>query len=511
MNVVIVDDEAIVRHGIRHAVDWTALGADQVEEASNGREVLEHWHEWKPELLVTDIKMPVMDGISLIREVKKRDPGCICIVLSCADEFELVKEALLLGASDYLLKMTVRPEELMTCIRNAANRRTIEWSRSTRSRHDTLSESAMLYGLRPGLERFALAVMQVNPCIASRHRAILEISLLLEEEKSVELDLFQAEEGELALLFDCMPGESVHDCLSRVKSRLQRIGEHVVKRTGHEIRFGVSDFCESPSRLRTAYAEAKTAANDQFFSAADGIRCYSDCRKEPSAEADDQIRAMFNHSFRTSLIQALLTGTEEEAAQTVHRCFELLNRSHCSLAAAYDCVDKAASILRVAVMELSALAGGAVYEALESFDGQAFQLQWSCQRTAERMKDYCRYIFRTRSNLQGRSGSKIVHEVQCYLMSHYREKVSLESTAARFFLNKNYLSQLFKAETGTNFIRYLNAIRIEKAKELIVNTAETIHDIAEQTGFGDFRYFSRVFRNHTGLSPTEFKTTRCCK
>ncbi|MCQ6557402.1 response regulator [Paenibacillus mendelii] len=520
MNVIIVDDEAIVRHGIRHSVDWNEMGVVRVEEASNGREVLENWDEWAPDLIVTDIKMPVMDGIALIREAKRMDPGCICIVLSCADEFELVKEALLLGAADYLLKMTVRPEELMACIRNMTAKRSAERIRSGRGLGGE-GDMAQMCGLRSSLERFAAAVLQVNPSGSSaslgseyRHHSALKLIRLLEEVEARGSDfvLVRVEDGDPALLFDHWPHESVRDCFSRIKTRLQHIGGIISRRTGLEFRFGVSDIHTSPDRIHPAYREAKAAAEHQFFHPVSGIHYYHDFKKEYTQECDAEIRAIFDNPFRMRLTQALLTGSEEEAVQTISHYFDHLMSVSCSLDTAYDCVDKAAAILRVAAMEMSTLCGGMVYAPLASFDGQAVHLRWNCHQTSLRLIAYCRYLFMTRRGQQeDRGGSRIVHEIQRYLRNHYREKVTLENTAARFFLNKNYLSQLFKAETGTNFIRYLNAIRIEKAKELVLHTQETIHEISHKTGFGDFRYFSRVFRNHTGLSPTDYKAKMTSK
>jgi two-component system response regulator YesN len=99
----------------------------------------------------------------------------------------------------------------------------------------------------------------------------------------------------------------------------------------------------------------------------------------------------------------------------------------------------------------------------------------------------------------------VVREIEQFLKNHYCDKITLEETAKHFHLNKNYLSELFKDETGQTFTRYVNTLRIQKAKQLILHTTDTVSDISEKIGFGDFRYFSKVFRAYTGLSPTEFK------
>ncbi|HBR29267.1 MAG TPA: DNA-binding response regulator, partial [Firmicutes bacterium] len=113
LKVMIVDDEAIVRIGLKSMIDWESHGFQLVGEANDGQRALDLFQKNKPDLVITDLKMPVMDGLQLMRHLNELDARCRVIVLSSYDEFSLVKEAMKLGAADYLLKLEMEPDQLV--------------------------------------------------------------------------------------------------------------------------------------------------------------------------------------------------------------------------------------------------------------------------------------------------------------------------------------------------------------------------------------------------------------
>lgn len=540
MKVLIVDDEAIVRHGIRHSIDWTKLGAC-VEEAGNGREVLDRWEEWDPDLLITDIRMPLVDGIELIREARRRKPACRCIVLSCADEFDYVREALLLGASDYLLKMTVKPDELMACVYRVmgaaaapdagGDRR--DGEDRARGRLDgffrdvlaykytddgQIREIARILRLRAKLERFAAAVLEADlPASCGggladgRLGAAGALADALAESASGEtgFDVFRLEDDRYALLFEAAPGEDEAAFARRLGERLEALAGELAARAGVEVRVGISGTAVRPGRLAAAYREAAKAAERHLFRS--GPRVLFPGGEVSGRPEDAAVSARFEALLRQRLAPALALGHAEQAAEAVDAAFALLREDRCTAQAAHDCLEKAAATLRVAAMDFNRHAGeggGEGYASLETFDGRPFSLHWSIPQAAERLKDYVRYLASRLNRQRDRGARKLIRDIQCYLAAHYHEQITLAETARRFHLNKNYLSQLFKHETGVTFTVYLNTLRIEKAKERMMQTGETVTEISAKTGFNDFRYFSRVFRRMTGCTPTEYKAGR---
>ncbi|PYI57344.1 response regulator transcription factor [Paenibacillus flagellatus] len=532
--IVIVDDEAIVRYGIKHSVDWGALNATRVEEAFHGQEVLDRWDEWRPDLIVTDIKMPVMDGIELIKRAKERNPDCRFIVLSCIDEFEYVKEAFMLGASDYVLKMTVRPEDMTACIgrviqemigsRSADKRMQPHVPSGERYKiegffRDILShmymaweivETAKSISVRTSFDRYGVAVMELNmrealPRYGSDGKLLVGYSVvnmlgeIAAEER--DFDFFKLEPDEFVLVFDRGAEEPARRFEERVSAKLMRIaaGAETFLKLG--VRFGVSEPEQSADRLIAAYKAAKrAAARCVFRPEAERIVFAGEPGPQRPPEEDEALSHRFAATLRKRLAASLPYAKEEETAAAVDEAFAMLSEDRCTPQAARACLAKAVSAVNLIVLE-SGEAGR-----FPPFDEESFDAGWNRDRTRRRLSAYCGdYIAFLRSKHE-KSGRKLVRDIVAYLNEQYADKITLEQTAKHFYVNKTYLSELFKAETGRNFTRYLNEIRVERAKMLMLQTNMTMTEIAERVGFADFRYFGRVFKNHTELAPSEYRT-----
>ncbi|GIP34616.1 response regulator [Paenibacillus sp. J2TS4] len=546
LNLVIVDDEAIVRHGIRLSVPWKELSFSRVEEASSGKEVIDRLDDWQPDLIITDMIMPDINGMELIRQVKARKSSCKFIVLSCTNDFAYVKEALLLGASDYLLKMTIRPDDLTECVSRIA-KQMIEEKKPKSGRQSVLTEDhykvgsffrdiltykhaaaqikemSSLYRLRSTLSRFSVTVMQVNLKEAlfrfgEDGSYLISFSLinLIEDfiKKYEDLDFFTVEHDEYVFIMDSRPQESLCDYENRLTRRWIELAGHIQKYLKLDVRFGISGLCHL-ERLLTAYHNAKKAAELNMFrkesstvhsrELPDYPEDSSDSLVQPNAGKDCDLIALFDSRFRQRITHALTYGKEEEALETIEEYFALLQEDRCSIRTAEICIDKAAALMRVCAMELNSYPSAKDVGPVEEWGARGFNLHWSIDRTKDSLKQYCSYLLDRKRRLMDTGRRRVIVEIQSYLSVNYANKITLEQTAKHFHMNKNYLSQLFKLETGINFTRYLNGIRVDRAKQLIMQTSDTVSEISDKIGFSDFRYFSRVFKQHTGLSPMEFK------
>lgn len=536
LNLVIVDDEAIVRHGIRHSVPWEDLQFSRVEEAACGQEVMDRFEDWQPDLIITDMILPDMDGIELIRQVKARKPSSKFIVLSCTNDFNYVKEALLLGASDFLLKMTIRPDDLTECVRKVATEMIEQkkprngWGSilpqerykvesffkdilTYRYAAHQIKELAGLFRLRSTLVRFSVTVMQVNLKEAllrfgedGSYLVSFSLINLLQElaHKYEDLDFFKVEHDEYVFLVDSRPQESLCEYEARLIRRWTELAGHIRKHLKLDVRFGISGLCPL-ERLLTAYAKAKKAAEMNMFRKETFTVHCRELSDQPNAGEDADLVALFNSGFRQRITHALTYGKEDEALETIEEHFALLQADRCTPRTAKQCIDKTAALMKVCAMEFNSYPSAKDIGPVEDWEGPGFNLHWNVERTKERLKQYCTYLLERKRRLMDTGRRRVIVEIQSYLSVNYASKITLEQTAKHFHLNKNYLSQLFKLETGVNFTRYLNGIRVDRAKQLILQTSNTVAEISEKIGFSDFRYFSRVFKQHTGLSPMEFK------
>jgi YesN/AraC family two-component response regulator len=220
-------------------------------------------------------------------------------------------------------------------------------------------------------------------------------------------------------------------------------------------------------------------------------------------ETDDGLPHRFAASLFKHVTPALAYGGEEKAAAAIQEHFAMLNEQACSPETARVCLIKAVAIVNLHVTKNVEAAEPAA--ARELLDESAFNAEWNLERTKEQLTALCRDYIASIGRRQEKGGRKLIRDIVAYITEHYAEKITLEQTAKHFYVNKTYLSELFKTETGTNFTRRLNDIRLEQAKRLMTHTDMTVTEIAERVGFADFRYFCRVFKNHMGMTPTEFK------
>ncbi|WP_010272691.1 response regulator transcription factor [Paenibacillus senegalensis] len=543
LTLVIVDDEPIVRHGIKHSVNWEQLNIGRVEEAADGSEVLENLNHWRPDIIITDIIMPVIDGIDLIKEVSRRSPECKFIVLSCANEFEYVREALLLGATDYLLKMTIRPEDLVKSVSKVTKEITSSAQLAKKVGtvlpddhykvenffRDILTykytvpqimEIARMYRFHSSFQSYFVVVMRVN-MVEAQHRfepegsrlvAFSIINLLQEHFTTVPqkeaIDFFKVEHDEYVFIMDLLQHESRYAFEQRVESSLQELGKLILRVLKVDVCFGISPVCGRCEQLLTGYRHAHMASQLQWFHPERQVFHHRELAAYRAGEvpSERESLAWIDTEFRERIANTLSFGDMEEAMALIGQFFDWLAERQYSGKTAKLCVDKMISLIHVSAMEVNSHLKAAGEKAVDPFGEEPFNLYWNMEKTKLRIQSYCRQLIKQKSQLAGSSGKRLVSQIEKYLNQHYASKISLEQVATDFHVNKNYLCHLFKETTGLTFTHYLNSLRIEKAKQLLLHSSDTLSDISDKVGYSDFRYFSRVFKRVTQMSPTRFKS-----
>ncbi|MDF2724557.1 MAG: AraC family transcriptional regulator, partial [Paenibacillus sp.] len=445
---------------------------------------------------------------------------------------------LMLGASDYVLKMTVRPEHLTELLRKVVDGlqpqqesrlvagapdgapgerykvegffRDILTYRYTSRR---IMEAAQKLGLKTLFERYALVVMELNmrealPRYGQDGRPLVGFSAvnMLEDIAGQEggLDFFKLEHDEFVFIIDAERSEPIDRFKRRIGGRLERIAEAMESCLKIGVRFGVCYTGHEVDRLVASYREAKRKAQRYLFLAESERIVWTERTAPggPEKPAEDDLPYRFAAELRRRLASPLTCAREEETLAVIEAMFDWISEDRCTIQAATACLTKAVSVVNLLIQESMDAEAYAKFSPLSEY---AFYAGWNRERTKERLIRYCReYISFLQYGCAG-SGRKLIREVVAYMREHYAGKITLEHTAKHFYMNKNYLSELFKAETGLNFTRYLNDIRIEQAKSLILQTGLKVTDISERVGFADFRYFSRVFKAYEQLSPSEFK------
>ena len=506
--ILIAEDEMLVRVGIKSTVDWEKYGYQVIGEAANGREALEKIEELHPDILLTDIKMPEMDGIQLIREIRDRELPTESIILSCYDEFELAQEAMRYGASDYILKLTLTREKLLQALTRVSRKieaaqRTapttvpvsvmknsfLNMLRDSDHGRDSLNQVKALLKLRLDFDGLSCIAVAVDPAFRQEDFAYEELSK--QEEKIV-----------FGLISDCVEnrrfGEtfySDHCCFvyTNLEDRERVIGAirtNLSVLSNVSISFGMSTRRNYlPGLISALQDEALEALADRFLHGRASVNhLREDGEKRMENRWDTQfIRDIQRHIHDFSYIH-----------RTVRRSVEVIrDHSACRdtairhLLRLYDALMGLFTQYKVNFDDnrnISVLTGMIYAEdAVYFFD-------WLLDRCFEQ----------TRANVTFPSGFQL-EETLAYIESHYGENLTMTSTAEHFNLSTTYFCAQFKKKCGKSFVEYLNEYRVEQAKVLLATTDQCIYMVAENVGFRDANYFSKVFKKIVHTTPETFK------
>lgn len=543
---LLADDDFLVRSYLKMLSSWEKAGFEITADVRDGEEALEVLDREKIDLVVTDIAMPLMDGIELIREIRRKYPDIYVIVLSCHDEFEYVKKAMKEGADEYVLKNTLNEESLYTVLEAAeehirqskeeagvkdqkqqtqehadmkkdpeednnadADGKTGEKSDQTGNMNEKfLFFNQILAGTLSGEER---EEKRIRAGIRGKYKNSAVIVIKREETEYTEDPLEEARKEQYSLEFyRCMqeklqsrPGESetekemiylgngTYCCFldlsdeyksSVMYQQLTGTASACYKICAEEeeaYKIGVSNICIGADALRQAYQQARMMIKNSFYEK-DGIAYY---------EADRAMGKELPKEAETLLEEAELLKKKSEKdkfllmAGTVIQAFK---KERCDSQLVRQWFRKLEHKLQVDGSRADQHFGyiGEVKKELEHLAEQAFE----CGEP----------------NIP-EDLSQAVKIAADYAARHYREAVGLSDAAEAAGVNSTYLSYLFSQEMGIGFANYLLNLRMEHAKKLLRETNLKMWQVAEESGFNDYHYFSKVFKKAEGMSPAQYR------
>lgn len=529
---IIVDDELLMRIGLKWMLDWESLGFRLVGEASNGQEALELAERLRPSLIITDIKMPVMDGLALIREASRLLPDCQFVIMSVLDEFQYAQEAIRLGASDYLIKGDIKPEQLQQVL--AGVRRNLEklWASGGGSvlagelkegigyLKETLFKE-LISGFRGGEEvaerREALHIaLEDGPILLTklridrfeevrqkyqeqdekllRYAVVNVIEELVSRSWNREIIIESSSEY---LLFMNLPasGEASRETLDSLFATLVQAMRDFL---GISVSLGVSAPASGFHALKRAFQEAEAAIGELFFREEAVRYC------EPEAHGGQrETRELHLDQAEMAEFRRLVL-TDDEGAR---RYAETI-RSRC-VGGAYS--EKS---VRQLYARLLLLIMSAYPHAPEEQGGAEGQRLTPYERIllAERLVDLHELLLET---LRHQRDSRELDAVQpksyaqqaCDIVieRYADEDISLQTVADAISVNASYLSRVFKQEIGVTFVSFLTRLRIDQAKYYLKQRHLKIYEVASRVGYSNTTYFSKLFKKVTGVSPEEYR------
>ncbi|TCL72358.1 two-component system response regulator YesN [Hydrogenispora ethanolica] len=517
IKVMIVDDEFLVRVGMRSVLDWGYHGFELCGEAADGAEALNLCEKQQPDIILTDIKMPKMDGMELIRAVKTKYPWVHFIILTCLDELNLVKEALALGAAGYFTKISVNREEILQTL--VGLRETIQQTRQKAaelanlkqliaSNRAVLKEQLFQSLMTAGRAGENAAMPEASPlwsCPEVYDRADLFLLVRLNRNQSIRdpqlfrqsvLDLLQEIIGRHRLCGEVFPAaetefligayerdDTVHE-FAQLDALLQDIRESV------QLYFNTSCLVVSTGKFHS-FRELSEVFRQLQTELAELARATG--KLHPSGRLDERLAGSISAGLKEGDNEKILIALEEVFAMATERGWQLEQLRKIGLQVMFGFEKELERYDQTIDVVFADDLIGQVMSCQEQTTLKTLLLKAALTVTGALV------------DLKANTFRQDVKRIIDFLELHYAEKINLDYVASLANMNSAYFSRLFKKECGLGFVEYLNRIRMEKAKQLLQNSAVKLLEIAEKVGFEDVNYFGKTFKRYTGMSPSEYR------
>lgn len=533
--ILLVDDEEEVRTSIMKKIPWEQLGYEVVGDAENGEDALEKARLLEPDLILTDIKMPYMDGLTLAERIKQERSSTEIVIFSGFDDFEYAKQAIKLNIIEYILK-PVNVEELTDILKRLkvkmderiAEKRDVEALRENYKRilpvmkehflSDVLHEKVPPEQIEEGFQRFELfqegagrewaaAVLhiempqgQVNHTSLSLHRERelipLSVKNLMQEKLSGRhaYSDYVTADG-LCAIFSL---ESKRE-LEKLTGVLNQICADCARILELSVTIGIGETRTNVEKLSESYREAKDALGYRTIMGS-GIAIFIN-----DVEHGHKEQLQFAEQDEAELLAAIKFGGREEIVRTVDKLVNKLEqgRVHTSQYQIY----------------LISITNCLMYM-MQKYELDLYQV-WGRETdyldvishlvTAESMRNFlinmCTAISENVNLERDNAVRNTIKDAKSYIMENYTNpELSVEMVCEHLHLSQAYFSTLFKKETGQSYVNYITQLRLNKAVDLLNRTDDKTYVIAAKVGYTEPNYFSYVFKKQFGISPSKYRS-----
>lgn len=524
--VLLVDDEEEVIQVIMRKINWEGLGFSVIGYANNGIKAFEMVEEFQPDVVMTDIKMPYMDGLELSNRIKTEFPATKILLFTGFDEFEYAKEAVHLEIEEYLLKPvnSIELTNVFTQLKIKLDQEISE-KRNTQVLQKYYLESlpllqanvysTLIEGRIPEEELpkylsdyqisfegpfFCCLVIHTSSGKVPKDMNPLLLSTSVQQQAKERLgEKWKAKcfayLGHTILITQLKNENEV----SELTDECDRFCRYTQRIIGADVTIGIGQVCRNILELSQSYSSAREAVSYRvIYGSSRAINMKEIAPQEmsrPDTAGDTDL---------SNLFKMIRMSSEEDIIQAVNVCLE-----HLSFPA------KSLQQYHIAIMELvSALYRFSANNdiVLEEFSGDTKNLY---SRLLEMEPDALRTwlvdislsFHRNLINARSRSTKSFVFKAKEYVQNHYAdEELSLDNICEVLGVSNSYFSTIFKKETGNSFIGYLTDYRMERASRLLIETNEKSYIIAKNVGYADPNYFSYVFKRKFGVAPSKYRT-----
>lgn len=535
IKVFLVEDEMVIRRGIKNSIDWEKEGYIFCGEASDGELAYPMIIKEKPDILITDIRMPFMDGLELCKLVKKELPNIKILILSGYDEFDYAKEAIRLGVTEYLLK-PISSGKLLEALNGVSEsiRREKEDKDLVRKYMEEMRENTE-HEKQKFFEQMIAGNLSMADALETGKKYEMNLSagmynLLLfrftlgeENRKSGEL-LGEAEYAieklteRLEYVFEFQRGvegwafllmaDNEEQMSERVKE-LSKDLEEIMKNYSTIAYFGgIGQPVARLRELEESFREAERALAARFTTELNRIISVEDIRMAQNVDTLDDIEiTSFGEieKTRTMLEKFLNNGAEDEIDEFVDVYINELPEENLKSVLMRQYIIMDAYIVMMSFCEKIEGIEGEMQAQSEELKNSMKTIQ-----TLEEIKNYIRMLLKkiigVRDTISGRRYSDIIEIAKDQIRKTYMsDEISLNTIAAEVGMSPSYFSSIFSKEMGKTFVEYLTEIRMDRAKELLMCSSMKTSEIGYEVGYKDPHYFSYIFKKTQNCTPKEFR------
>ena len=531
-SIILVDDEEEVRKSIIKKIEWQAAGFKLIGDAENGEDAIEKIEVLEPDVVLTDIRMPYMDGLVLAEKIRQRYPSMKVVIFSGYDDFEYAQKAIKLNVTEYILK-PVNVEELTSILKRIKTnldheieeKRNVSRLRENYKKslpiireqffndlvHKNMQKEFVEQKLKEydiplgGARKWILAAVDVEQgelgksLTLHQEEELIPISVMQIVREKLEgycrFVLFQSvSEAEMVVIIALDDDNSITgliDVFGDISKETKRILEVPVT-------IGIGHSCGELSEIPNAYQSAIDALGYKAIAGKGNTIYINDM--EPVGVG----KLEFDSIAESDFISAIKFGPGEKIEAAVTEIIENMESAKVHFRQQqiymFGVLNSIIRMMQQYDMALEEIMGGeleymAVFDKIqkkEEFGPWLYKIAQKLNQAINKERDL--------------TTRQVIHEARQYIMDHYQNPdLSVEIICRHLHMSPAYFSTLFKKETGQAYIAYLTDLRLSKAVELLNNTDDKTYVIAAKVGYQEQNYFSYVFKKKFGVSPTKFR------
>ena len=523
--VLIVDDEVLVRVGLKTTIDWEANGFTIVAEASNGEQGYEQYKKHQPDVIITDIKMPKRDGIWLIEQIRKENQLVRILILTVHDDFSYARKALKVDVDDYILKSEIEDEELVAIMRNVKKNLDQQNSVKHVDEKELTNKNDIKRSIFADLIKcdFNLDEGLLDRCSSIEfpvtNTRFVFMSILINMNKSeIDVDsnlLNQMNHAVMNILLDLLAERQLEYIYMNQANRYMiflsspALNEAELSRLLHSANSSAKQYfdCSLGIIYTDVFGDIKEAETIyKSFSEKELILFYK-YGKRFSANAnsisfDEPNVFNMRKEHNKKIVEAISAENIDGVKKLIDGLGEYFEQSSVN--------PKLVKIFYSNLMN-DIFSNYGLYlanrEVFKTYEHYHYRIEnaESLQSILQLLDDFIQKLFNEIRQTRYSNSTVLINSAINFIEYHYDEKISLDDVAQKLHLSKHYLCSVFKKATGENMSLYINKLRIEKAKSLLLEPNGRAKEIFEEVGYSNQQYFSKVFKRITGMTVMEYK------